>query len=106
MVDYQHYAEGGSGFVGLLFLKEISSVYIHTRPPITNSIRRLSFYSRFFPVCLIDVRTKNCLDSKAEMDNVLAKLNGFSRPVLLSLKLKNGNRKVLGYPFTTPIQKK
>ena len=46
------------------------------------------------------------VDSKAELDNVLAKVNSFESPVLLEIKVKKGNRKDLGRPTTTPIQNK
>ena len=45
-------------------------------------------------------------DSKAELESVLAKDNGFASPVLLEIKVKKGNRKDLGRPTTTPIQNK
>jgi len=46
------------------------------------------------------------VDSKAELENVLAKVNSFESPVLLEIKVKKGNRKDLGRPTTTPIQNK
>ena len=46
------------------------------------------------------------VDSKAELENVLAKVNGFESPALLEIKVKKGNRKDLGRPTTTPIQNK
>ena len=46
------------------------------------------------------------VDSKAELENVLAKVNSFASPVLLEIKVKKGNRKDLGRPTTTPIQNK
>ncbi len=46
------------------------------------------------------------VDSKAELESVLAKVNGFASPVLLEIKVKKGNRKDLGRPTTTPIQNK
>lgn len=46
------------------------------------------------------------VDSKAELENVLAKGNSFESPALLEIKVKKGNRKDLGRPTTTPIQNK
>ncbi len=46
------------------------------------------------------------VDSKAELANVLAKVNSFESPALLEIKVKKGNRKDLGRPTTTPIQNK
>lgn len=46
------------------------------------------------------------VDSKAELESVLAKVNSFDSPVLLEIKVKKGNRKDLGRPTTTPIQNK
>ena len=46
------------------------------------------------------------VDSKAELESVLAKVNTFESPVLLEIKVKKGNRKDLGRPTTTPIQNK
>ena len=46
------------------------------------------------------------VDSKAELENVLAKVSGFESPALLEIKVKKGNRKDLGRPTTTPIQNK
>jgi len=46
------------------------------------------------------------VDSKAELENVLAKVNSFASPALLEIKVKMGNRKDLGRPTTTPIQNK
>jgi phosphonopyruvate decarboxylase len=46
------------------------------------------------------------VDSKAELENVLAKVNIFESPILLEIKVKKGNRKDLGRPTTTPIQNK
>ena len=46
------------------------------------------------------------VDSKAELESVLAKVNNFDRPALLEIKVKKGNRKDLGRPTTTPIQNK
>ena len=46
------------------------------------------------------------VDSKAELENVLAKVNSFESPALLEIKVKKGNRKDLGRPTTTPIQNK
>ena len=46
------------------------------------------------------------VDSKAELERVLAKVNGFESPTLLEIKVKKGNRKDLGRPTTTPIQNK
>ena len=46
------------------------------------------------------------VDSKAELENVLAKVNSFESPALLEIKVKKGNRKELGRPTTTPIQNK
>lgn len=47
-----------------------------------------------------------CVDSKAELENVLATVNSFASPALLEIKVKKGNRKDLGRPTTTPIQNK
>ena len=46
------------------------------------------------------------VDSKAELESVLAKVNSFEIPALLEIKVKKGNRKDLGRPTTTPIQNK
>lgn len=46
------------------------------------------------------------IDSKAELESVLAKVNNFESPALLEIKVKKGNRKDLGRPTTTPIQNK
>jgi len=46
------------------------------------------------------------VDSKAELESVLAKVNSFARPALLEIKVKKGNRKDLGRPTSTPIQNK
>ena len=46
------------------------------------------------------------VDSKTELESVLAKVNGFASPALLEIKVKKGNRKDLGRPTTTPIQNK
>ena len=46
------------------------------------------------------------VDSKVELESVLAKVNGFKSPALLEIKVKKGNRKDLGRPTTTPIQNK
>jgi len=46
------------------------------------------------------------VDSKAELESVLAKVNSFASPALLEIKVKKGNRKDLGRPTTTPIQNK
>ena len=46
------------------------------------------------------------VDSKAELEKVLAKVNSFESPALLEIKVKKGNRKDLGRPTTTPIQNK
>jgi len=46
------------------------------------------------------------VDTKAELENILAKVNSFEGPVLLEIKVKKGNRKDLGRPTTTPIQNK
>ena len=46
------------------------------------------------------------VDSKAELESVLAKANNFESPALLEIKVKKGNRKDLGRPTTTPIQNK
>lgn len=46
------------------------------------------------------------VDNKAELENVLAKVNSFESPALLEIKVKKGNRKDLGRPTTTPIQNK
>ena len=46
------------------------------------------------------------VDSKAELESVLAKVNNFESPTLLEIKVKKGNRKDLGRPTTTPIQNK
>lgn len=46
------------------------------------------------------------VDGKAELENVLAKVNSFESPALLEIKVKKGNRKDLGRPTTTPIQNK
>lgn len=46
------------------------------------------------------------VDSKAELESVLAKVNNFESPALLEIKVKKGNRKDLGRPTTTPIQNK
>ena len=46
------------------------------------------------------------VDSKSELESVLAKANSFASPALLEIKVKKGNRKDLGRPTTTPIQNK
>ena len=46
------------------------------------------------------------VDSMAELESVLAKVNSFESPALLEIKVKKGNRKDLGRPTTTPIQNK
>ena len=46
------------------------------------------------------------VDTKAELESVLAKVNEFEGLVLLEIKVKKGNRKDLGRPTTTPIQNK
>ena len=46
------------------------------------------------------------VDSKAELESVLAKVNSFESPALLEIKVKKGYRKDLGRPTTTPIQNK
>jgi len=46
------------------------------------------------------------VNSKAELESVLAKVNSFESPSLLEIKVKKGNRKDLGRPTTTPIQNK
>ena len=46
------------------------------------------------------------VDSKAELESILAKVNSFESPTLLEIKVKKGNRKDLGRPTTTPIQNK
>ncbi len=46
------------------------------------------------------------VDSKAELESVLAKVNSFASPTLLEIKVKKGNRKDLGRPTSTPIQNK
>ena len=46
------------------------------------------------------------VDSKAELEKVLSKVNSFESPALLEIKVKKGNRKDLGRPTTTPIQNK
>ena len=46
------------------------------------------------------------VDSKAELESVLAKVNEFEGLVFLEIKVKKGNRKDLGRPTTTPIQNK
>ena len=46
------------------------------------------------------------VDSKAELESLLAKVNSFESPTLLEIKVKKGNRKDLGRPTTTPIQNK
>ncbi len=46
------------------------------------------------------------VDSKAELDSVLAKVSSIESPALLEIKVKKGNRKDLGRPTTTPIQNK
>jgi len=46
------------------------------------------------------------VDSKAELERVLTKVNSFESPALLEIKVKKGNRKDLGRPTTTPIQNK
>lgn len=46
------------------------------------------------------------VDSRTELENVLAKVNSFASPALLEIKVKKGNRKDLGRPTTTPIQNK
>ncbi len=46
------------------------------------------------------------VESKAELESVLAKVNSVESPALLEIKVKKGNRKDLGRPTTTPIQNK
>lgn len=46
------------------------------------------------------------VDSKAELESVLANVSSFESPALLEIKVKKGNRKDLGRPTTTPIQNK
>ena len=46
------------------------------------------------------------VDSKAELEGVLAKVNILESPALLEIKVKKGNRKDLGRPTTSPIQNK
>ncbi len=46
------------------------------------------------------------VDSKAELESILTKVNNFESPALLEIKVKKGNRKDLGRPTTTPIQNK
>ena len=46
------------------------------------------------------------VESKAELESVLAKVNNFESPALLEIKVKKGNRMDLGRPTTTPIQNK
>lgn len=46
------------------------------------------------------------VESKAELESVLTKVNSFESPALLEIKVKKGNRKDLGRPTTTPIQNK
>ena len=46
------------------------------------------------------------VESKAELESVLAKVNTYESPALLEIKVKKGNRKDLGRPTTTPIQNK
>ena len=46
------------------------------------------------------------VDSKTELESILAKVNRFESPALLEIKVKKGNRKDLGRPTTTPIQNK
>ena len=46
------------------------------------------------------------VDSKAELESILTKVNSFESPALLEIKVKKGNRKDLGRPTTTPIQNK
>ena len=46
------------------------------------------------------------VDSKADLESVLVKVNSFESPALLEIKVKKGNRKDLGRPTTTPIQNK
>lgn len=46
------------------------------------------------------------VDSKTELESILAKVNSFESPALLEIKVKKGNRKDLGRPTTTPIQNK
>ncbi len=46
------------------------------------------------------------VDSKAELESVLDKINSFESPALIEIKVKKGNRKDLGRPTTTPIQNK
>jgi phosphonopyruvate decarboxylase len=46
------------------------------------------------------------VDSKTELESILAKVNSLESPALLEIKVKKGNRKDLGRPTTTPIQNK
>jgi len=46
------------------------------------------------------------VDSKVELESVLAKISSFETPALLEIKVKKGNRKDLGRPTTTPVQNK
>lgn len=46
------------------------------------------------------------VDNKADLEDVLDKVNRFESPALLEVKVKKGNRKDLGRPTTTPIQNK
>ena len=46
------------------------------------------------------------VDSKAELESVLANVSSFESLALLEIKVKKGNRKDLGRPTTTPIQNK
>lgn len=54
----------------------------------------------------VGYKTTYSVDSKAELESVLAKVNSFESPALLEIKVKKGNRKDLGRPTTTPIQNK
>ncbi len=54
----------------------------------------------------VGYKTTYSVDSKAELESVLAKVNNFESPALLEIKVKKGNRKDLGRPTTTPIQNK
>ena len=54
----------------------------------------------------VGYKTTYSVNSKAELESVLAKVNSFESPALLEIKVKKGNRKDLGRPTTTPIQNK
>ena len=54
----------------------------------------------------VGYKTIYSVDSKAELESILAKVNSFESPALLEIKVKKGNRKDLGRPTTTPIQNK